>query len=122
MPAKHEEYIALEAREASFTPAIRTSKKSGRSTKVPSGSATTAWPHPESFIAGPKSLARAGFFYDGDPNGRDRVTCFSCAKSLEGWEVDDDPFEQHARSKDCAWAKAVCVVESYKKMVDGEVA
>lgn len=39
------------------------------------------------------SMADAGFFYTGI---EDRVECFFCAGSLDSWEVDDDPWQQHA--------------------------
>lgn len=39
-------------------------------------------------------LAEAGFYYVGYD---DEVKCFYCEGSLYGWNVDDDPWEEHAR-------------------------
>jgi hypothetical protein len=112
--AQHDAYMDLESRVSSFETQPRTSKKqSGRANKP-------SWPHPGTYLAKPLTLARAGFFYDGDKENQDRVTCFSCGKCLEGWEPDDDPFVQHVRTKDCAWASAVCALEIQKQIIDGE--
>lgn len=41
----------------------------------------------------PIALAESGFFYTGKA---DRVTCFNCGVGLHGWDINDDPWEQHA--------------------------
>ena len=42
----------------------------------------------------PDAMARAGFFYQGIG---DRVTCFSCGKSLFSWKTKDNPWSEHKR-------------------------
>ena len=49
---------------------------------------------PTRLVQRPKQLAEAGFFYC---KLSDHVKCFYCAGGLKNWEVDDDPWEQHAR-------------------------
>ncbi|XP_035785709.1 death-associated inhibitor of apoptosis 1-like isoform X1 [Anopheles albimanus] len=41
----------------------------------------------------PQQLCDAGFFYTGRG---DQVRCYYCGGGLMQWEVDDDPWEQHA--------------------------
>jgi len=41
-----------------------------------------------------EKLAEAGFFYVGP---RDKVMCFQCGGNLCEWEIDDDPYEEHAK-------------------------
>ncbi|KAH8379011.1 hypothetical protein KR009_002615 [Drosophila setifemur] len=50
-----------------------------------------AWPR--NLQQKPHQLAEAGFFYTGVG---DRVRCFSCGGGLKDWDVDDEPWEQHA--------------------------
>lgn len=42
----------------------------------------------------PQQLAQAGFFYVGHG---DHVKCFYCDGGLRNWEVDDDPWTEHAK-------------------------
>uniref|UniRef100_T1JFM1 RING-type domain-containing protein n=1 Tax=Strigamia maritima TaxID=126957 RepID=T1JFM1_STRMM len=42
----------------------------------------------------PKALAEAGFYYAGVS---DHVRCFCCDGGLRNWEVNDDPWVEHAR-------------------------
>lgn len=42
----------------------------------------------------PQQLSDAGFFYTGKG---DRVLCFSCGGGLKDWEINDDPWEEHAK-------------------------
>ncbi|XP_065361636.1 death-associated inhibitor of apoptosis 1-like [Calliphora vicina] len=64
---------------------------------------------PRSMKQKPAELAEAGFYYMGVG---DSVKCFSCQGGLKDWEVDDDPWEQHA-----LWMGDCC---SYVKLVKGE--
>ena len=41
-----------------------------------------------------EDMAEAGFFYC---NLSDHVRCFHCGGGLRNWEIDDDPWEEHAR-------------------------
>lgn len=50
-----------------------------------------AWP--KTLRQKPQQLSDAGFFYT---SKGDRVCCFSCGGGLKDWEVNDDPWEQHA--------------------------
>ena len=70
------------------------------------------WPHPDSFIATPKTLAEAGFYHDPSEDDPDNVICFMCSKELGGWDSDDDPYRVHvAKSAKCAWAQTRCAIE-----------
>lgn len=40
-----------------------------------------------------ESLADAGFYYTGKD---DQTLCYHCGGGLKDWEIDDDPWEQHA--------------------------
>ncbi|KAE9528494.1 hypothetical protein AGLY_012065 [Aphis glycines] len=41
-----------------------------------------------------RTFCKAGLFYIGE---RDRMICFCCNQGLMDWEVDDDPWVEHAR-------------------------
>ena len=48
-------------------------------------------------------MAEAGFYYSGGVDG-DAVTCFMCAKDLDGWEEGDDPMAEHEKhAPACPW-------------------
>ncbi|CAF1508661.1 unnamed protein product [Adineta steineri] len=52
------------------------------------------------------NLAQAGFFYSGT---KDMVTCFYCNRSLEGWNLRNDPMNEHLRrSPHCSYARQLC--------------
>ncbi|KZT68955.1 BIR-domain-containing protein [Daedalea quercina L-15889] len=79
------------------------------------------WPHPPSYLATPRTLAEAGFYFDPGPDDPDNVACFMCGKQLNEWEPDDDPFELHFSkcNRQCAWASARCGPE-VEKGKDGQ--
>eukprot|EP00729_Bicosta_minor_P008297 gene8297-15176_t len=62
------------------------------------------WPFPgKKSKAGPSKMAAAGFYYTGGEDG-DAVTCFMCAKDLDGWEEGDDPMAEHEKHcPACPW-------------------
>lgn len=67
-----------------------------RSFAKPKGkSAARAWPHPDSYVANPTSLAEAGFYFKPSKDDPDNVRCFICKKELGGWDEDDNPFDIH---------------------------
>ncbi|OBZ78090.1 Protein bir1 [Grifola frondosa] len=47
--------------------------------------------------ANSKKMAKAGFVYNPQSPGDDTATCLYCNLSLSGWDVDDDPFEEHRK-------------------------
>lgn len=51
------------------------------------------------------NMARAGWYRE--PNwGVDEVRCFVCFKELDGWQKDDDPWEEHKKhSPNCEFVK-----------------
>lgn len=49
---------------------------------------------PPSIAVTASSLASAGFFYEGIG---DKVTCYSCGKSLMRWQPTDNPWQEHRR-------------------------
>ncbi|CUM67980.1 uncharacterized protein PRCAT00005694001 [Priceomyces carsonii] len=51
-----------------------------------------------SFKANSKSLSHSGFIYSPVFEDDDRVSCIYCNCSLEGWEADDDPLEEHRKN------------------------
>ncbi|KAI0021232.1 hypothetical protein F4780DRAFT_293780 [Xylariomycetidae sp. FL0641] len=93
-------YYTYEGRFASFRPAQpaarRTSNAKGRASKAP------AWPHKKLH---PEHFARAGFYFAPTSEHPDNTVCFLCLKNVDGWEENDNPFEQHLRlSPHCGWA------------------
>jgi hypothetical protein len=50
-------------------------------------------------------MAKAGFFHYPTQENPDNTVCFSCRKSMDGWEEDDDPLAEHLKhSPTCGWA------------------
>ncbi|CAK8685763.1 unnamed protein product [Clavelina lepadiformis] len=57
-------------------------------------------------------LAEAGWCYTGD---KDRVKCWYCSGVLQKWNVDDDPWEEHAKcttSRKYAYADDLTLLHS----------
>lgn len=51
-------------------------------------------------------MARAGFIYTGTVEDPDSAQCFLCHKALDGWERNDDPWEEHLKhSSKCLFIK-----------------
>ncbi|KAK7082122.1 Baculoviral IAP repeat-containing protein 5 [Halocaridina rubra] len=42
-----------------------------------------------------EKMAAAGFFFVGNKKEPDLVRCYVCLKELDGWEEEDDPWEEH---------------------------
>ncbi|KAL5477005.1 hypothetical protein ACEPAI_3192 [Sanghuangporus weigelae] len=81
-------------------------------TKASNKSSRGTWPHPDSFVATPTTLAEAGFFFKPSKDDPDNVQCFICKKELAGWDEDDNPFEIHYKKcPKCPWAIARCSLE-----------
>ncbi|KAK0715539.1 hypothetical protein B0H67DRAFT_537983 [Lasiosphaeris hirsuta] len=94
-------YFVYENRLASFQGAHPGGKKraSNASSRAPK---MLHWPHKS---LSPVELAKAGFFFEPFPGSPDNVVCFLCDKSLDGWEGDDKPLEEHLKhSPSCGWA------------------
>jgi len=53
------------------------------------------WPFNEDNSCTPKRMAEAGFYFCGGDNEPDLVRCYFCRKELDGWEPEDDPWEEH---------------------------
>ncbi|CAL7941146.1 unnamed protein product [Xylocopa violacea] len=45
----------------------------------------------------PERMAAAGFFAVGGKEEPDLVQCFLCSKQLDGWDPDDDPWNEHSK-------------------------
>lgn len=70
---------------------------------------------PRSMKQTPEELAEAGFFYTGQG---DKTKCFYCDGGLKDWEIDDVPWEQHARWFDrCAYVQLVKGREYVQKVM-----
>eukprot|EP00914_Ancora_sagittata_P005537 GHVO01011329.1.p1 GENE.GHVO01011329.1~~GHVO01011329.1.p1 ORF type:complete len:130 (+),score=22.61 GHVO01011329.1:132-521(+) len=53
-----------------------------------------------------RRCAEAGFFYTPESNSPDLVQCFYCDKELDGWDPNDDPWEEHkSHSSKCPYLK-----------------
>lgn len=51
-------------------------------------------------------MAEAGFYYCGTSEEDDSATCFVCGKVLDGWEQDDEPWEEHSKhAPNCKFVK-----------------
>ncbi|KAJ4289472.1 hypothetical protein N0V88_006953 [Collariella sp. IMI 366227] len=105
-----DQYFAYENRLASFrghqhVTKGRVSSANSRAPKV------LQWPHK---ILSPVALAKAGFFFQPDTKHPDNVTCFLCNKSLDGWDEDDNPLEEHLKhSPTCGWAIMAAIEAGY---------
>ncbi|KAK8847471.1 hypothetical protein IAR55_005329 [Kwoniella newhampshirensis] len=68
----------------------------------------------------PKSLSEAGFYHTpgSSSSNHDICKCFLCDLELGGWDVNDDPFEEHAQRGKCGWADMVCAVKVEKRKRD----
>ncbi|XP_077371396.1 baculoviral IAP repeat-containing protein 5b [Festucalex cinctus] len=64
----------------------------------------TNWPFREDCNCTPDKMADAGFVHCPADNEPDVVCCFLCLLELEGWEPDDEPWDEHMkRSPTCAF-------------------
>ncbi|KAK1129789.1 hypothetical protein K0M31_019499 [Melipona bicolor] len=45
----------------------------------------------------PEKMAAAGFFTVGGKEEPDLVECFICSKQLDGWDPEDDPWNEHIK-------------------------
>ncbi|OAD60685.1 Baculoviral IAP repeat-containing protein 5.2-B, partial [Eufriesea mexicana] len=45
----------------------------------------------------PEQMAAAGFFVVDGKEEPDLVECFICSKQLDGWDPDDDPWNEHIK-------------------------
>ncbi|XP_037101733.1 baculoviral IAP repeat-containing protein 5b [Syngnathus acus] len=62
------------------------------------------WPFREDCNCTPEKMAKAGFVHCPGDNEPDVVCCFFCLIELEGWEPDDEPWNEHSkRSPKCAF-------------------
>lgn len=53
------------------------------------------WPFDDDKPCNKRAMAEAGFVSLG--SSLDHVECFICSKQLDGWEEDDDPWEEHKK-------------------------
>ncbi|KAM8829720.1 baculoviral IAP repeat-containing protein 5b [Synchiropus picturatus] len=62
------------------------------------------WPFREGCRCTPEQMSRVGFIHCPSENEPDITRCFFCLLELEGWEPDDDPWQEHnKRSPDCGF-------------------
>ncbi|KAL2134689.1 hypothetical protein VTI74DRAFT_11093 [Chaetomium olivicolor] len=108
--ADSDQYFAYENRLASFRGYQHASK--GRVSSATSRAPKVfQWPHK---ILSPVALAKAGFFFHPDAKHPDNVTCFLCNKSLDGWDENDNPLEEHLKhSPTCGWAIMAAIEGGY---------
>uniref|UniRef100_UPI00358F596F baculoviral IAP repeat-containing protein 5-like n=1 Tax=Myxine glutinosa TaxID=7769 RepID=UPI00358F596F len=60
------------------------------------------WPFLEDCNCTPQKMAEAGFVYQPCESQPDVAVCFFCFKELEGWEPNDNPWEEHQKhSRSC---------------------
>ncbi|KAI8986903.1 hypothetical protein BD414DRAFT_415750 [Trametes punicea] len=61
--------------------------------------AVTEWPHDavKGHGANSRALARAGFVWSASEPGDDTAICLYCNLSLSGWDMDDDPYQEHLK-------------------------
>ncbi|XP_075170475.1 baculoviral IAP repeat containing deterin [Haematobia irritans] len=64
------------------------------------------WPYDETTECSITKMAQAGFYWSGNKNDEDTVTCFVCGKTLHGWDPTDDPWTEHAKhAPQCQFVK-----------------
>ncbi|XP_064516569.1 baculoviral IAP repeat-containing protein 5.1-like isoform X2 [Pseudopipra pipra] len=61
----------------------------------------TKWPFQENCKCTPENMAKAGFIHCPNVNEPDVAKCFFCLLELEGWERNDDPWEEHTKRHTC---------------------
>ncbi|XP_053392420.1 baculoviral IAP repeat-containing protein 5-like [Mercenaria mercenaria] len=62
------------------------------------------WPFDGDNSCNPQALAAAGFYHIPTNTEPDATRCFCCYKELDGWEPDDNPWEEHQKhSPHCAF-------------------
>ncbi|XP_040979971.1 baculoviral IAP repeat-containing protein 5.1-like [Aquila chrysaetos chrysaetos] len=61
----------------------------------------TNWPFIENCKCTPENMAKAGFVHCPNENEPDVAKCFFCLIELEGWEPNDDPWEEHTKRHSC---------------------
>jgi len=59
------------------------------------------WPFKPPQKCTKEKVAAAGFHFVGNRREKDLVQCVVCFKQLDGWEEDDDPWEEHSRRVQC---------------------
>ncbi|WWD07597.1 hypothetical protein V865_005698 [Kwoniella europaea PYCC6329] len=85
--------------------------------KVKPGFPLTENTHPQ---LTPDLLSQAGFYHTpgSTEESWDNCKCFMCNLELGGWDEGDDPFEEHSKRGNCAWADMVCKVKIEKRKRD----
>ncbi|XP_015723157.1 baculoviral IAP repeat-containing protein 5.1-like isoform X2 [Coturnix japonica] len=61
------------------------------------------WPFVKNCKCTPENMAKAGFVHCPSANEPDVAKCFFCLIELEGWEPNDDPWEEHAKRRSCGF-------------------
>ncbi|XP_064091937.1 baculoviral IAP repeat-containing protein 5.2-like [Macrobrachium nipponense] len=55
------------------------------------------WPFGSDTCMSKEKMAEAGFFFTGSKKEPDLAKCYICLKELDGWEEEDDPWEEHKK-------------------------
>ncbi|GLV44904.1 Deterin [Carabus blaptoides fortunei] len=55
------------------------------------------WPYSSKNKCNAQNMAEAGFFWTGNFEEPDSAQCFVCNKQLDGWESNDDPWDEHRK-------------------------
>nr|XP_053643997.1 baculoviral IAP repeat-containing protein 5-like isoform X2 [Cherax quadricarinatus] len=55
------------------------------------------WPFSSDTGMSKEKMAAAGFYFTGSKKEPDLAKCFVCLKELDGWEEDDDPWDEHKK-------------------------
>lgn len=64
------------------------------------------WPFNATKRCNVSKMAEAGFYWSGTPTEPDSATCFACGKVLDGWEENDDPWDEHRQhAPQCVFVK-----------------
>ncbi|XP_054723671.1 baculoviral IAP repeat-containing protein 5-like [Uloborus diversus] len=64
------------------------------------------WPFNDDSNCSAAKMAEAGFYHCPTAEEPDVVQCYVCFKELDGWEPNDDPWDEHfSHSKNCMFAK-----------------
>ncbi|XP_023173829.1 baculoviral IAP repeat-containing protein 5 [Drosophila hydei] len=67
------------------------------------------WPFSSKSTCSISKMAEAGFYWTGTTRENDTATCFVCAKTLDGWEAEDEPWKEHLKhAPQCEFVKMGC--------------
>ncbi|KAJ5490931.1 hypothetical protein N7539_002498 [Penicillium diatomitis] len=98
--------IMMDVQQNSSNPATIEDPNSERIVQARIGTFGAQWPHDgkRGWLCQSQRMVEAGWYFCPNDDSDDLASCAYCKLSLDGWEPEDDPFdEHHRRSPDCSF-------------------